>query len=164
MAQTKVFHLEIDGEHYYFGSPKAIFDIMGEERMGMKYTSFHSNVSLKPGDVYKNRRHGYIIRVGILGQAKTNRSNRWQQIISEGIRAGLNAAGVAPAAEAAAVAEAPAAEAPVVEAPVVEAPVVEAPAPAETPAAAEAPAAAKPAPKPRGKKKNVDIPEQLTLF
>lgn len=159
MAQTKVFHLEIDGEHYYFGSPKAIFDIMGEERMGMKYTSFHSNVSLKPGDVYKNRRHGYIIRVGILGQAKTNRSNRWQQIISEGIRAGLNAAGVAPAAEAAAVAEAPAAEAPVVEAPV-----VEAPAPAETPAAAEAPAAAKPAPKPRGKKKNVDIPEQLTLF
>lgn len=159
MAQTKVFHLEIDGEHYYFGSPKAIFDIMGEERMGMKYTSFHSNVSLKPGDVYKNRRHGYIIRVGILGQAKTNRSNRWQQIISEGIRAGLNAAGVAPAAEAAAVAEAPAAEAPVVEAPV-----VEAPAPAETPTAAEAPAAAKPAPKPRGKKKNVDIPEQLTLF
>ena len=159
MAQTKVFHLEIDGEHYYFGSPKAIFDIMGEERMGMKYTSFHSNVSLKPGDVYKNRRHGYIIRVGILGQAKTNRSNRWQQIISEGIRAGLNAAGVAPASEAAAVAEAPAAEAPVVEAPV-----VEAPAPAETPAAAEAPAAAKPAPKPRGKKKNVDIPEQLTLF
>lgn len=159
MAQTKVFHLEIDGEHYYFGSPKAIFDIMGEERMGMKYTSFHSNVSLKPGDVYKNRRHGYIIRVGILGQAKTNRSNRWQQIISEGIRAGLNAAGVAPASEAAAVTEAPAAEAPVVEAPV-----VEAPAPAETPAAAEAPAAAKPAPKPRGKKKNVDIPEQLTLF
>ena len=71
MAQTKVFHLEMDGEHYYFGSPKAIFDIMGEEKMGMKYSSFHSNITLSPGDVYVNRRKGYIIRVGLLGQCKS---------------------------------------------------------------------------------------------
>ncbi|MBQ0049870.1 MAG: hypothetical protein KBT12_06520 [Bacteroidales bacterium] len=74
--KQKIFHLEIDGEHYYFGSPKAIFDTMGPERMGMKYTSFHSNISLKPGDVYKSRRRGWIIRVGLLAQAKTNRGVR----------------------------------------------------------------------------------------
>lgn len=137
MAQTKVFHLEMDGEHYYFGSPKAIFDIMGEEKMGMKYASFHSNITLSPGDVYTNRRKGYTIRVGLLGQAKTNRGNRWQEIISQGVQAALRQH---------------ATEAPV--------PAQDIPQQTES----EAVTHARPEPsKPRGKKKH-DNPQQLTLF
>lgn len=81
MAQIKVIHLELEGEHYYFGSPKAMFDIMGKEKLGMSYNSFHSNIHLKVGEPYVNRRRGYIIRVGILGQAKTNRSNNFKSLM-----------------------------------------------------------------------------------
>ena len=153
-SKTKVFHLEMEGEHYYFGSPKAMFDIMGEEKMGMKYMSFHSNISLKPGDVYTNRRNGYIIRVGYLGQAKTNRSNRWKEIINEGIASALQSQGVQQEAQPAA----PAVEEQVAE-PVVEqvaAPVVE--------QVTEVPEQPVRKPASRSKKKNNDIPEQLTLF
>lgn len=81
MAQIKVIHLELEGEHYYFGSPKAMFDIMGKEKLGMSYNSFHSNIHLKVGEPYVNRRRGYIIRVGLLGQAKTNRSNNFKTLM-----------------------------------------------------------------------------------
>ncbi len=150
-ARTKIFHLEMEGQHYYFGSPKAIFDIMGEEKMGMKYSSFHSNITLKPGDVYTNRRHGYIIRVGLLGQAKTNRSNRWQEIMNanNANNANLNAQ---PQPEAIVQQEVVAQPEPEVK---VAQPVEEAPVAAPEPA---------PVHKPRSKKKNADIPEQLTLF
>lgn len=84
-SKQKIFHLEMEGEHYYFGSPKAIFDVIGPERMGMKYTSFHSNITLKPGDVYKSRRRGWIIRVGLLEQAKTNRGFRRNQSAVEDV-------------------------------------------------------------------------------
>lgn len=80
MAQIKVIHLELEGEHYYFGSPKAMFDTLGKEKLGMGYNSFHSNVRLKVGVPYVNARRGYIIRVGILGQAKTNRNNNLARI------------------------------------------------------------------------------------
>ena len=80
MAQIKVIHLELEGEHYYFGSPKAMFDALGKEKLGMGYNSFHSNVRLKVGVPYVNARRGYIIRVGILGQAKTNRNNNLARI------------------------------------------------------------------------------------
>lgn len=75
-AQIKIIHLEMNGEHFYFGSPKAMFDIMGREKMGMSYNSFHSNIHLKVGIPYYNKRNGYTIRVGYLGQAKTNRNSR----------------------------------------------------------------------------------------
>lgn len=167
-AKTKVFHLEMEGKHYYFGSPKAMFDIMGEEKMGMKYQSFHSNISLKPGDEYTNRRNGYIIRVGLLGQAKTNRSNRWQDIIKEGIASALNAQMASAQPAEAQVAE-PAAQEPIEpittaaepEVTSVPEPVAE---PAVTAPAATEPVTPTPVPKPSRKKKNADIPEQLTLF
>ncbi len=145
--KTKVIHLELDGQHYYFGSPKAMFDTIGEEKLGMKYNSFHSNISLKPGDVYTNRRRGYIVRVGWLGQAKTNRSNRWQEIINEGIANALNMQNAKQ--------EQVVAEEPVVQAPAE--PVVQAPAEPATEQTVE-PVAHKP------RKKKGDVPEQLTLF
>lgn len=114
-GKTKVFHLEMEGQHYYFGSPKAMFDIMGEERMGMKYSSYHSNIVLKVGDVYQNRRHGYIIRLGELGQAKTNRGAGMEARINKRIEEALLARGISgdqPQAEAPVVAETPVVEAP----------------------------------------------------
>lgn len=138
-GKTKVFHLEMEGQHYYFGSPKAMFDIMGEERMGMKYSSYHSNIVLKVGDVYRNRRNGYIIRLGELGQAKTNRGAGMEARINKRIEEALMAHGIEPATP---VADAPSAEAPVME---VAAPTVEAPAK-------------------KSRKKKGDVPEQLTLF
>ena len=191
-TRTKVFHLEMNGEHYYFGSPKAMFDIMGEETMGMRYASFHSNISLKIGDVYKNRRNGYIIRVGVLGQAKTNRGNKLTERINERVAAALAQHGIT---EAAPNVEQQAETAPVQQettAPVQQettAPVQqETPAPVqqETPAPVqqETPAPVQPTlfdeqkeeaqqtvfeqpakkSASKSKKKNVDIPEQLTLF
>lgn len=74
MAKIKVIHLEMDGQHYYFGSLKALHETMGEERMGMKFNSFHSNVRVTPDKSYTNRRHGYTIRMGYLTQTKTNRN------------------------------------------------------------------------------------------
>ncbi len=171
--KQKIFHLEIEGEHYYFGSPKAIFDTIGEERLHMKYASFHSNISLKVGDVYTNRRHGWIIRVGELGQAKTNRGNRWREIIEKGVASALEARGINEAAVAAqpSAEQAPAAQPVAAEAPAPQPAVAPQPAPqpvapapqaAETaPAEAEADVVRKPA---RSKKKSADIPEQLTLF
>ena len=167
-TRTKVFHLEMNGEHYYFGSPKAMFDIMGEETMGMRYASFHSNISLKIGDVYKNRRNGYIIRVGVLGQAKTNRGNKLTERINERVAAALAQHGITEAA------------------PNVEQQAETAPVQQETPAPVQQETTApvqptlfdeqkeeaqqtvfeQPAKKSasKSKKKNVDIPEQLTLF
>lgn len=156
--RQKIFHLEIEGEHYYFGSPKAMFDTMGEERLHMKYASFHSNITLKVGDVYTNRRNGWIVRVGELAQAKTNRGNRWHDIIEAGIASALATRG----AEEPQVASQPVEQAaePVVE--TVEAPVVQ----AEVAQPAEQPVQEEPVRRPasRSKKKNADIPEQLTLF
>ena len=72
-TRIKVIHLEMEGEHYYFGSLKAMYDTIGRERMGMKYNSFHSNVRVLPGKPYTNRRKGYTIRMGFLVHTKTNR-------------------------------------------------------------------------------------------
>lgn len=159
-TRTKVFHLEMNGEHYYFGSPKAMFDIMGEETMGMRYASFHSNISLKIGDVYKNRRNGYIIRVGVLGQAKTNRGNKLTERINERVAAALAQHGITEAA-------------PNVEQQAETAPVQqETTAPVQSTLFDEQKEEAQqtvfeqPVKKSasKSKKKNVDIPEQLTLF
>lgn len=165
-GKIKVFHLEMDGQHYYFGSPKAMFDIMGEEAMGMQYRSYHSNIVLKVGDVYRNRRKGYIIRLGEMGQAKTNRGVGMEARINKRIEEALAAHGInqpesaLPAEEVAPVVE----QTPVVEQvqaieqaqPVEQTPVVE---------QVQAPVAEQPAaPKKPRKKKQADIPEQLTLF
>lgn len=176
--RQRIFHLEIDGEHHYFGSPKAMFDTLGEERLGMKYSSFHSNIHVPTGSTYKNRRNGWILRCGEIEKAKTNRNNKWQEIINAGIAKAISEQNVEAAKELATAPE-PVVEspAPVIEAtkePIVTAePMVETSEPAveaPTETALEAPVAEapieKPVPKPksRSKKKSADIPEQLTLF
>lgn len=146
MAQIKVIHLEIEGEHYYFGSPKAMFDIMGKDRMGMTYQSFHSNVHLKMDEPYVNRRRGYIIRVGYMGQAKTNRNSRKNYIPVGSLPTSQTPATPSIAEENLN-------------------PFASAPNPTMAPAAESKPVAkeSKSAESKR-KKKEKDIPEQLTLF
>lgn len=143
MAQIKIIHLELEGEHYYFGSPKAMFDILGREKLGMSYRSFHSNIRLKVGEPYVNSRRGYIIRVGLLGQAKTNRNNKLGRERRLAEEAAALAAEQLAQAQAAQERELAAQQAAAEE-------------------AQQAAAEAKPAK--RGKKKDKDVPEQLTLF
>lgn len=73
MSKTKVVHLRMDGKNYFFGSVKALFDYIGEEKMGMSYRSFHSNVRLVEDETYVNRRRGYEVTVSHLLQATSNR-------------------------------------------------------------------------------------------
>lgn len=152
-GKTKIFHLEMEGQHYYFGSPKAMFDVMGEQAMGMKYSSYHSNIVLKVGDVYRNRRHGYIIRLGELEQAKTNRGAGMEARINKRIEAALMAHGIETPT---AVAEAPVQQS--VEA--VQQPVETIQQPVEV----IQPQAEVAAPAKKSRKKKGDVPEQLTLF
>ena len=73
MSKTKVVHLRMDGKNYFFGSVKAMFDYIGEEKLGMSYRSFHSNVRLEEDETYRNRRKGYEVTVSHLLQATSNR-------------------------------------------------------------------------------------------
>ena len=66
MSKTKVVHLRMDGKNYFFGSVKAMFDYIGEEKLGMSYRSFHSNVRLEEDETYRNRRKGYEVTVSHL--------------------------------------------------------------------------------------------------
>jgi hypothetical protein len=50
---SKVFHLELNGEHHYFGSKKAIFDVFGKEDIGITYASFR-NFDLSKDKPFKN--------------------------------------------------------------------------------------------------------------
>lgn len=59
--QQKVIHLEIDGNHYYFGSVKALCDNFTKEQIGIKYTSLVQKNLSTP---YKNKK--CIIRAGVL--------------------------------------------------------------------------------------------------
>ena len=59
----KVFHLELNGAHHYFGSKKAIFDVFGKEDIGITYASFR-NYDLSNSNPFQNSR--CTIREGVL--------------------------------------------------------------------------------------------------
>lgn len=59
----KVFHLEFNGKHYYFGSKKAIFDTFSKEDIGITYASFR-NYDLSIDKSFQNSK--CIIREGVL--------------------------------------------------------------------------------------------------
>lgn len=150
MAKIKVIHLEMNGQHYYFGSLKALHETMGAERMGMKFNSFHSNVRVSPDKSYTNRRLGYTIRMGYLTQTKTNRNASHLHPLSPEQEYTYEEPTLFTKEPS--VVEAPVVETPVMEEPpiVEEAPIVE-----ETP---------KEAPKGKRSKKQKDDYGQLDLF
>lgn len=63
--QRKVIHLEINGEHHYFGSLKALCDHFGPDQLGMSYPSVR-NLGISPENPYTHPRHHYTIREGVL--------------------------------------------------------------------------------------------------
>lgn len=71
-VNMKVFHLELNGEHYYFGSKKALCDTFGKEHIGITYPSLR-NYALSPSNPFNNKK--CIIREGILITAPKKTSN-----------------------------------------------------------------------------------------
>lgn len=71
-VNIKVFHLELNGEHYYFGSKKALCDTFGKEYIGITYPSLR-NYALSPTNPFSNKK--CIIREGTLVTAPKKTSN-----------------------------------------------------------------------------------------
>ncbi len=68
MKKRKVFHVElkqpVDGrKHFYFGSKRAIFDVLSHDAVGITYRTLTNCVNLQNGP-YENKK--CIIRQGEL--------------------------------------------------------------------------------------------------
>lgn len=61
--ERSVIHLELDGQHHYFGSVKALCDNYGKEQIGIGYKSL-ANYGVAFDKPYKNKH--CTIRKGIL--------------------------------------------------------------------------------------------------
>ena len=61
--ERTVIHLELRGQHYYFGSIKALCDNFGKEQIGITYKSL-ANYGIAPEKPFANKH--CIIRKGIL--------------------------------------------------------------------------------------------------
>ena len=61
--ERSVVHLELNAEHYYFGSVKALCDNFGKEQIGIGYKSL-ANYGVAPDKPYRNKY--CTIRKGIL--------------------------------------------------------------------------------------------------
>lgn len=61
--ERTVVHLEINGEHYYYGNLKALTDIWDKERIGVSY-NYLKNYNIMPEHPYQNDK--CIIRKGII--------------------------------------------------------------------------------------------------
>lgn len=61
--ERTVIHLETNGEHWYFGSLAAIYEIFDTQTIGISYGSLR-NYALSPEKPYKNKL--CVIRKGIL--------------------------------------------------------------------------------------------------
>ena len=61
--ERTVVHLELNAEHYYFGSVKALCDNFGKEQIGIGYKSL-ANYGVAPDKPYRNKY--CTIRKGIL--------------------------------------------------------------------------------------------------
>lgn len=61
--ERTVIHLELDGQHHYFGSVKALCDHFGKEQIGIGYKSL-ANFGIAADKPYRNK--FCTIRKGIL--------------------------------------------------------------------------------------------------
>ena len=52
--ERTVIHLEIEGQHHYFGSVKALCDHFGKEQIGITYKSL-ANIGITPDKPYRNK-------------------------------------------------------------------------------------------------------------
>ena len=56
-GKIKVIHMEINGEHYYFGSLKVMCQYFGRDKLGMSYNSLRANVRLTPDKPFHHPRN-----------------------------------------------------------------------------------------------------------
>ena len=79
MAQERqVVHLQLEDEHYYFGSVAAMCEHFGKDKIGITYGSLR-NYGLAPGKPYRNDKYGVVIRVGVLIAKEGNRGRKTKQ-------------------------------------------------------------------------------------
>ena len=74
--ERTVIHLEIDGEHHYFGSVANIYEYYTSEQLGIAYSSLR-NYGLSSEHPYQNKK--CIIRKGVLLSKSGGRGIRKQQ-------------------------------------------------------------------------------------
>jgi len=70
--ERTVIHLEIDGEHHYYGSIANMYEFYTGEELGITYASLR-NYGLSADHPYKNEKKKCIIRKGVLLSKKGNR-------------------------------------------------------------------------------------------
>ena len=68
-----VLHLEIDGQHHYFGSLASIYDVFTPQQLGISYGSLR-NYGLSEDKPYQNSK--CIIRKGRLITKNGNRGRK----------------------------------------------------------------------------------------
>ena len=78
MKTRKVIHVELKEpgdrpKHFYFGSKKAVYDVLSNEVVGITYKTLLNCVKLSKGP-YENKK--CIIRQGILVPASMNTKSR----------------------------------------------------------------------------------------
>ena len=79
MAQERqVIHLQLEDEHYYFGSVAAMCEHFSKDKIGITYGSLR-NYGLAPGKPYRNDKYGVVIRVGVLIAKEGNRGRKTTQ-------------------------------------------------------------------------------------
>ena len=61
--ERMVVHLEIDGQHYYYGNLKALTDHWGKDAIGVSY-SYLKNMNISPSKPFQNEK--CVIRRGII--------------------------------------------------------------------------------------------------
>lgn len=58
-----IVHLELNGEHFYFGSMKSLFDRFSPEDLGISYSTLRK-YNLSPSKPFRNEK--CIIRKGVI--------------------------------------------------------------------------------------------------
>ena len=74
--ERTVIHLEINGEHYYYGSIANMYEYFSGEELGITYASLR-NYGLSAEHPYLNKK--CIIRKGVLLSKSGNRGIRKRQ-------------------------------------------------------------------------------------
>ena len=70
--KNKIIHLEIDGQHYYYGSVTALFENWDAEKLGVNYRKLRD---MRISSIGKYENDKCIIRVGklIVSTARLNK-------------------------------------------------------------------------------------------
>ena len=77
--ERSVIHLELNGEHHYFGSVKALCDNFGKEQIGIGYKSL-ANYGITAEKPYRNKY--CTVRKGVLITApKTEQTRKFANLL-----------------------------------------------------------------------------------